>query len=107
MITEYEKIGCNYYNMSELIDEELELLDYFKENYLFGEVDRMVSVVAEIITVYRMDEVNKGCYEKLVALIDKIVDIHREYFIADNSFFRLRSYLDDGGENLWRKNNYE
>ncbi len=107
MITEYEKIGCNYYNMSELIDEELELLDYFKENYLFGEVDRMVSVVAEIITVYRMDEVNKGCYEKLVALIDKIVDIHREYFIADNSFFKLRSYLDDGGENLWRKNNYE
>ena len=107
MLTDYEKIGSDFYDMSEMIKEESELLNYFKENYLFGEIDRMVCVVAEIITLYRIDDVNNECYEKLVALINKIEDVYREYFIADNSCFRLREYLDNGGENIWRNNSYE
>lgn len=93
--------SCNY-SILEIILEEISLLDYFKDNHMFGEIDRMVSVIANIITLVRMQVNNDEEKNNLRILIHKIEELHEKYFISDDNCKDLENYLDNGGKNKWQ-----
>ena len=69
--------------MKDIICEEIKLLSFFEENQMWGEINHMVSIVANTIQLFR-ENYSECDKVMLVTLIKKIEELHTKYYTTDN-----------------------
>lgn len=89
------------YKMKDIICEEIKLLSFFEENQMWGEINHMVSIVANTIQLFR-ENYSECDKVMLVTLIKKIEELHTKYYTTDNDSCNLMNFLEEGGENIWQ-----
>lgn len=97
-----ENIQINYNNdLKYIIKEESELITNFVNRRLFGDIERMINIIWNTITLLKMNNIDE--LNDIENLIKQLKDFYREYFMTNNKCIDLEAYLSEKEVREWNE----
>lgn len=97
-----ENIQINYNNdLKYIIKEESELITNFVNRRLFGDIERMINIIWNTITLLKMNNIDE--LNDIENLIKQLKDFNREYFMTNNKCIELEAYLSEKEVREWNE----
>ena len=97
-----ENIQINYNNdLKYIIKEESELITNFVNRRLFGDIERMINIIWNTITLLKMNNIDE--LNDIENLIKQLKDFYREYFMTNNKCIELEAYLSEKEVREWNE----
>lgn len=87
----------------DMVDMAKAVVTFFKDNRLVGRLERLSSVVADLVTFCREHPVSEEVERKISDLIDHIDRVYVDMSIYDNYKADMIDYWKHDGENKWNK----
>lgn len=97
-----ENIQIDYdKNLKCIIEEESELITNFVKRRLFGDIERMINIIGNTITLLKMNNIDE--LNDINSLINQLKDFYREYFMTNNKCTELEAYLSEKEVREWNE----
>ncbi|WP_288682930.1 helix-turn-helix domain-containing protein [uncultured Eubacterium sp.] len=97
-----ENIQIDYdKNLKYIIKEESELITNFVNRRLFGDIERMINIIGNTITLLKMNNIDE--LNDIKSLINQLKDFYREYFMTNNKCTELEAYLSEKEVREWNE----
>lgn len=97
-----ENIQIDYdKNLKYIIKEESELITNFVNRRLFGDIERMINIIGNTITLLKMNNIDE--LNDIKSLINQLKGFYREYFMTNNKCIELEAYLSEKEVREWNE----